>query len=186
MAAAHHGDPGRRATGPARQPCPAPRVWLRTIRGHALPAPRSQASRVVRLGPFIALAITMVDFSIILATRSHHRTLETVRRGRRAGRLAGHDPLPAASPALGFHDRLDGGRDARRGVAGGRAFRDQRFRARIPGKGPGRQRPSHRDLLRARARRRRSRARGRRRSAPRWLVFQAWCAPRASASRPAR
>jgi lipoprotein-releasing system permease protein len=38
---------------------------------------REAKSRVVRLGPFVALGSTMVDFAIILATRSHHRTLET-------------------------------------------------------------------------------------------------------------
>jgi lipoprotein-releasing system permease protein len=38
---------------------------------------RESASRVVRLGPYVALAITLVDLLVILATRSHHRTLET-------------------------------------------------------------------------------------------------------------
>jgi lipoprotein-releasing system permease protein len=39
---------------------------------------REPASRVVRLGPYVALAITGLDFLVILATRNHHRTLETV------------------------------------------------------------------------------------------------------------
>jgi lipoprotein-releasing system permease protein len=39
---------------------------------------RETASRVVRLGPYVALAITGLDFLVILATRDHHRTLETV------------------------------------------------------------------------------------------------------------
>jgi len=39
---------------------------------------RESASRVVRLGPYVALTITALDFFVILATRSHHRTLETV------------------------------------------------------------------------------------------------------------
>jgi lipoprotein-releasing system permease protein len=39
---------------------------------------REAKSRVVRFGPFVALAITMVDFAMVLLTRSHHRTLETL------------------------------------------------------------------------------------------------------------
>lgn len=38
---------------------------------------RETASRVVRLGPYVAMAITLLDLLVILATRSHHRTLET-------------------------------------------------------------------------------------------------------------
>ena len=38
---------------------------------------RETASRVVRLGPYVALAITALDLLVILATRNHHRTLET-------------------------------------------------------------------------------------------------------------
>ncbi len=38
---------------------------------------RETKSRVVRLGPFVAMAITMVDFAMVLVTRSHHRSLET-------------------------------------------------------------------------------------------------------------
>ena len=38
---------------------------------------REAASRVVRLGPYVALAITALDLLVILATRNHHRTLET-------------------------------------------------------------------------------------------------------------
>jgi lipoprotein-releasing system permease protein len=39
---------------------------------------RETASRVVRLGPYVAMAITLLDLLVILATRSHHRTLETL------------------------------------------------------------------------------------------------------------
>ena len=38
---------------------------------------RETASRVVRLGPYVAMAITLLDLLVILATRSHHRTVET-------------------------------------------------------------------------------------------------------------
>jgi len=38
---------------------------------------RETASRMVRLGPYVALAITLLDLLVILATRDHHRTLET-------------------------------------------------------------------------------------------------------------
>jgi lipoprotein-releasing system permease protein len=39
---------------------------------------RESASRAVRLGPPIALAITVVDILVVLATRNHHRTVETI------------------------------------------------------------------------------------------------------------
>ena len=38
---------------------------------------RETASRVVRLGPYVAMAITLLDLLVILVTRDHHRTLET-------------------------------------------------------------------------------------------------------------
>src|SRR5664279_1037907 len=39
---------------------------------------RETASRAVRLGPFVALAITIVVFLVTLLSRGHHRTIETV------------------------------------------------------------------------------------------------------------
>jgi len=39
---------------------------------------RETASRAVRLGPFVALAITIVVFLVTLFSRGHHRTIETV------------------------------------------------------------------------------------------------------------
>jgi len=39
---------------------------------------RETTSRVVRLGPYVAMAITVLDLGVVLATRDHHRTLETI------------------------------------------------------------------------------------------------------------
>jgi lipoprotein-releasing system permease protein len=39
---------------------------------------RETASRAVRLGPFVALAITIIVFLVTLLSRGHHRTIETV------------------------------------------------------------------------------------------------------------
>jgi len=39
---------------------------------------RESCSRAVRLGPLLALGITLADFLVLLAARSHHRTVETV------------------------------------------------------------------------------------------------------------
>jgi lipoprotein-releasing system permease protein len=39
---------------------------------------RETSSRAVRLGPVIALAITLLDVALVFATRSQHRTVETI------------------------------------------------------------------------------------------------------------
>ncbi len=39
---------------------------------------RESASRVVRLGPSVAMAVTVLDLLAVLVTRNHYRTLETI------------------------------------------------------------------------------------------------------------
>ena len=39
---------------------------------------RESTSRAVQLGPAIAFAVTALDLAVVLATRSHHRTIETI------------------------------------------------------------------------------------------------------------
>jgi len=38
---------------------------------------KEERSRLVRIGPYVAIAVTLVDFMAVLATRNHHRALET-------------------------------------------------------------------------------------------------------------
>ncbi len=39
---------------------------------------RESTSRALRAGPLVALGITLVDVAVVLATRTHHRTIETI------------------------------------------------------------------------------------------------------------
>jgi lipoprotein-releasing system permease protein len=39
---------------------------------------RESVSRAVRVGPLVAIGVTLADFLVLLATRSHHRGIETV------------------------------------------------------------------------------------------------------------
>jgi lipoprotein-releasing system permease protein len=39
---------------------------------------RESASQALRIGPLMALGITLLDVAVVFATRSHHRTIETI------------------------------------------------------------------------------------------------------------